>query len=334
MTPQEKGRQGGKNRSKAMTAEERSDSASKAAKARWSMPKATHTGVIELGDIGLDCYVLEGDIRVLSQTALLDAMGMKHGGNVRRPGADRMARFATGKLIKPFISESLLGRITSPIRFMGRGAATLGYPAEVLPDLCDAVLKARRAKVLQKQQLHIADRCELLMMGCTRVGVTALIDEATGFQYTRTRRALAEYLEEFLAKELCAWVKTFPDEYYSELFRIYKIPISSGSKRPQFFAQCTRDFVYERLAPGVLEELHQKNPMTSSGRRKDRHHQWLSRELGHPKLRDHLNRVIALMNVSQDQRQLRHYLDQALPKQDDHQLTLFQLVPLPPPEPL
>ncbi|MGP8198211.1 MAG: P63C domain-containing protein [Limisphaerales bacterium] len=40
--------------------------------------------------------------------------------------------------------------------------------------------------------------------------------------------------------------------------------------------ELTNDLVYERLAPGILEELRRKNPKSETGNRKSRHHHWLS----------------------------------------------------------
>jgi hypothetical protein len=95
-----------------------------------------------------------------------------------------------------------------------------GYPATILADICDVVLAARKAGVLQKQQEHIADQCEILVRGFARVGIIALVDEATGFQRDRAKDALTRILEAFIAKELRPWLRTFPDEFYQELYRL------------------------------------------------------------------------------------------------------------------
>ena len=50
-------------------------------------------------------------------------------------------------------------------------------------------------------------------------------------------------------------------------------------KRPQVVAKYTNDFVYERLAPGVLDELRNRNPMLPSGYRRHKHTQWFNPEL-------------------------------------------------------
>ena len=56
----------------------------------------------------------------------------------------------------------------------------------------------------------------------------------------------------------------------------------------------------ERLAPGVLEELQRINPPDEKGKRRYRHHHWLTEDVGHPALRDHLMGVVALMKATPD----------------------------------
>jgi hypothetical protein len=168
--------------------------------------------------------------------------------------------------------------------------------------ICEVFLSARDNNALPYNQMSIAKQCEILMRGLAHIGITALVDEATGFQYERARNALAEILEKFIAKELAAWVKTFDDEYYKEICRLKGLDYSKiAIRKPQYFGHYTNNIVYKRLAPGILEELKQKNPTTDSrGNRKAKHHQWLTPDMGHPKLREHLAVVTSLMKISDD----------------------------------
>ena len=58
--------------------------------------------------------------------------------------------------------------------------------------------------------------------------------------------------------------------------------------------------MYERLAPGVLHELKKVIPKGKSGRRVAVLSQGLARNIGYPKLREHLGAVIAYMSMSRD----------------------------------
>ena len=98
------------------------------------------------------------------------------------------------------------------------------------------------------------------------MGIIALVDEATGYQYQRKKRDLAAILEAFIAKELQPGIKTFPDEYYTQLFRLRGLEFPKDSvKRPQYFGTLTNDIVWKRLAPGVLTEMKKVVPKKRKG---------------------------------------------------------------------
>ena len=151
------------------------------------------------------------------------------------------------------------------------------------------------------------------MRGLARVGIIALIDEATGFQVDRARRALADILEKFISDELRRWVKTFPDDYFKELCRLKNVEFRSDMKLPQYFGKLTNNIVYKRLAPGVLEELQARTPRTASGNRKNKLHQRLSADIGHPKLLEHLGMVVGVMKLSDDYDDFKAKLNRVAP---------------------
>ena len=266
-----------------------------------------------IGEIEIPCYVLEDETRVLTQRGVFAAVGARRGGPNRRGGSE-WPRFLTPRALEPYISGTLEAALNSPILFGLGSFVAYGYPATLLPDICDVILTARDAKRLTQQQMHIAHRCDMLMRGLARVGIIALVDEATGYQYLRARRALAVILEEFIAKERQPWTKTFPYEFYQEIFRLKGWPEPYGVKRPSVIGHYTNDIVYDRIAPGVLKELQQINPVLPTGRRLHRHHQWFTPEPGHPKLKEHLAGVTALMRAAPNWPSFQRSLQRAFPK--------------------
>ena len=179
--------------------------------------------------------------------------------------------------------------------------------------MCTWRLGARRSYSLNKHTLPL--HAEILVRGLAGVGIVALVDEATGFQHDRARDALEEILDRFISEELRKWAKTFPDEFYKEMFRLKGWPYAPWSvKRPGVVGHYTNDWVYARLAPGVLDELRRVNPKLSSGGRRWRHPQWLTEDVGHPRLREHLAAVIALMRASSTYDQFQRSLQRAFPK--------------------
>lgn len=312
---------GGEARAEVLTAEERAAIARSGAQARWAGPikKATHGSPdhpLKIGDVEIPCYVLEDETRVLSQSGVIAALGMKYGS--RPGGTDRLGSFLSGKTISPFVTADLLALIEKPIKFKHPGGGNLayGFPATILADICDAVLAARTDGKLQKQQEHIAARAELLVRGFARVGIVALVDEATGYQRDRARDALAKILEAFIAHELQPYVTTFPAIYYEQMFRLRGLSFPAGTvKRPQYFGLLTNDIVYKRIAPGVLDEL--KRVKSESGRKGDKLFQRLTQNVGYPKLREHLGSVVTMMRLSKTWHDFMGKLDELHPRYGD-----------------
>ena len=263
-----------------------------------------------IGSIEIPCFVLSDETRVLVQRGMAIGMGMS------KPSGAQIGRFALSKSINPFVSNDLIEVLNNPIKFWTPQGTGHGYPAELLVDLCEAVLAARDAGALRKQQAHIAQRCDTLVRGLSRLGIIGLVDEATGYQHIREERALATILERWVAKEFLSWTRTFPFEFYTEICRLKDWPGVHAIRRPSVIGKYTNDFVYDRLAPGVLEELQRVNPTLRAGGRRHKHHQWFTPEHGHPKLRGHLEGVMALMRVSSSWRAFRKNLDIAYPKQN------------------
>lgn len=93
---------------------------------------------------------------------------------------------------------------------------------------------------------------------------------------------------------------------------------------PRVIGKYIKDIVYARLAPGILEELQAGNPPDDKGRRKGKHHQLLTEDVGHPALAQHLHAVIGLMRASDTWEQFQKLLNKALrPRTDLKDLPLF-----------
>lgn len=289
-------------------------------------PKAPHEGLLRIADTEIYCAVLEDGTRLLSQGTFLQAIGRSRTPKAGTGGlttVDGLPFFLQAELLKPFVSSELEVS-TKPVVFrMKSGQRTAGYRAELLPQVCEVYLKFRDScqqagKDVPLRYRHIVKACDMLTRGLAQVGITALVDEATGFQDFRAREALARILDEFLAAELSKWAKRFPNNYYKELFRLRGWSYYPFSvKRPPLVGKLTTDVVYDRLAPGVRRELDRLNPKDSRGRRKVRHHQWLTEDIGHARLQEHLVQVMTLMKASEDWTEFKKLLNRALPKFPD-----------------
>lgn len=309
-SPQSKG---GQARAETLTATERQDIARSGATARWrrarlasedgmELPKATHQGKMLVGDLELDCYVLEDGRRVFHKRGMARSLGMKSG------GGNVFMRAMQRKGLGSALDEKLAHEIQNPINFkpLTQDLAH-GYEAEVLVSVCKAIIRADDEDRLTSAQAGLIAQAKILLQAFAKVGVTALIDEATGFQQVRSPDALRLLVQQYIQEEMREWEKQFPDEYYDDLNRMYgsKRLTLTGSgaviqNRPQHFAKFTRKYVYHPLENGaVLEELDRINPkIDKRGTRRARFHQHLSEGYGIEKLKRQVQDVMTLMKVS------------------------------------
>lgn len=285
-----------------------------------TVPQATHEGVVEIAGFQIRCYNLDTGERVLSREGFLRALG-RTGNPKYKEEAEENQLFQTpvflrANNLKPFISNDL-ATSSQPIEFeMNGGRKAYGYKADILPLVCYVYIDADKHGVLSDRQKVYAERSHSLIRGFATIGIIALVDEATGYQEVRQRDALQKILDKYLRKEYAAWARCFPMEFYEELFRLKGWPLDKATmKMPGVVGKYTNDLIYDRLAPGILEELKRKNPInTDTGRRKTKHHQWLTEETGHPALDKHFSGVLALMRASTQWESFRRGIERAYPK--------------------
>ena len=313
---------GGKARAAALSPERLKEIAQQGAQARWAIPRAIYGAPdrpLHIGKIEIPCYVLNDERRVLVQRAMVSALGMARGGS-SRGGGDRLAYFVKQERLNPFVSNELRSVTEAPFRFLTPpGKIAYGYEAEVLARICFAVMDAERKGGLQDQQLHIAERCRILVEGFAIVGINALVDEATGYQDVRDKLALAKILEKYLLTEgYRKWERLFPLDYYKEMFRLRGWTFDPASTaRPGIIGKITNNIIYDRLQPGILKKLRELNPRDETGRRKRRHHQYFTGEIGVPELKELLSNVTILMRVSNKWERFIEMLDHARPRVGD-----------------
>lgn len=330
---------GGHARSEALTPEERSEIARNAAIARWDadIPQAAYEGDFRIGPLAISAAVLPNGKRLLTQATFLRAIGRSRspkGGTGVLSTVDGTPFFLQAEILKPFITEELR-MSTTPIFFRAKsGKKMVGYDAELLPMVAELYLEFRDhyagdgglPRQIASQYQKIIKACDMLIRGLAHVGIIALVDEATGYQDVRDRQALQEIIDKYLTHKFAAWSKTFPDEFYQEIFRLRGWEWR-GMKvnRPQCVAQYTTNLVYERVAPGIIKNLEERNPVLENGRRKGKHTQLFTPDFGCPALSSHIHAVLGLMRASDTWDDLMRMADRAFPKfEKSGQLKLFR----------
>ncbi|WCE30119.1 P63C domain-containing protein [Vibrio sp. SCSIO 43137] len=275
--------------------------------------KANYKGSLDIGPISLKCFVTEDGERYISGRSMTSAIGMKGRGT-------GVSRLVSNVKLSRYMNNSLIMALENPVVITGKTPRPVhGFRGEILADLCDVILEARRDGVLSTEQdIRYAEYAENLIRAFARVGIVALIDEATGYQEVREKKALSAILEKYIKDEPSRkWTKTFPDEFWYKLVKVKGYDSYMALKRPAFVGHWVNDIVYARLAPGIKKALRDKTPKTNAGNNKNKYHQLLTEDYGLPELKEHLNKVMLLMDASSNSKEFDKLLNRVLPKYGD-----------------
>ena len=312
------GSKGGRARAERLTPVERSVAAREAAEARWgrSVADATHEGVLIIGNHRLECAVLDDadKTRVLNQSTMLTALGRAPTMG-RRELTEGRPPFLSAANLRPFITRELM-ELYEPIRYRHATTAgrSTGYRAEILPLVCEVYLDARNEGVLLRNQEGTAKAAEILIRGLARVGIIALVDEATGYQEVRARRELERILEAYVQEQFRPWVSTFPDEFFREIYRLHEWEFRPGtSRRTPHVGKLIKHYIYGQLPQGVLAELERVNPKNARGNRPRKHHQHLTETTGNQHLDKQINSVITIIKISRNRQEFEEFFERAFP---------------------
>ena len=295
---------GGFARAEVLSPEKRAAIAKNAAAARWGnrdLPRATHSGNLTItAEKNIPVFVLEDGTRLITQRGMQGTLGMSTGGAIS--GEHRIAQFAGKLASKVNQYNDLPARLRSPLLFIPQhgGRPAYGYEATTLIDLCGLVLSARDADVLtDTQKKTYAPAADIVIRAFAKVGIIAVIDEVTGYQAVRPQDALQAFLEKLIRKELAAWAKKFPDEFYENIYKLkgWTWP-GMGKNRYSVVGHYTRDLVFETLAPGLLEELEKKEPKNDKGQRAHKLHEWLTDDIGNPMLAQHMHSLVMFQRLA------------------------------------
>lgn len=279
-------------------------------KAIWGTPER----MLKIGDVEVECYVLEDQTRVLSGRGMQQAIGL--GGEASTHGG-KLRAFLNLETIKPFVNKELAMAVKHPMRFIrpGRGGVpAIAFEATLLIDLCDAILKAKDAPGFRRQWIPLALQAQMITLSFAKAGIISAIDEITGFQEVREKDAIQKIVEKYLNDYARKWAKLFPDVFWAKLLKVKGYESYIGMQKPSFVGHWVNDIVYDRLAPGVRERLKELNPKNEKGYRRYKNHQFLNQEIGVPELRDHLSKVMVLMDAASSTDEFHNLLNKALPK--------------------
>ena len=161
-------------------------------------------------------------------------------------------------------------------------------------------------KLTTHAQKEMALKAAVFLAACAKVGLVALIDEATGYQYDRAEDALRVKLKAYIAEDMREWEKTFPDALWTEFGRLTKWK-GTVTQRPRYWGKLVMELVYDYLDPDVAKWLRENAPTPRHGQN---YHQWLTSQYGLKKLVEHLWMLVGMARACNTMEELREKMAQ------------------------
>jgi hypothetical protein len=320
---------GGEARAASLSAERRKEIARKAVQARWakvttapkrptekpdgSLPVAKYKGFLNIMDVDLPCYVLDTGERIIGRVAATEMLS-------GFPRQGDLEGYLRSQNLRPYIDKDLVvARMVSfslpEVEQLGREVK--GLPSDLMIEVCRGLVSALEASQKQPpdvkltpRQISMAIKASMFLVACAKVGLDALVDEATGYQAFRDSDALQVKLRAYLEKEMRKWERTFPDELWIEFGRLTDWK-GSVTHRPKYWGHLVIQLIYEYLDPDVAAWLKANAPAPRKGQN---YHQWLTAQYGLKKLIEHIWMVVGIARTCYNMDELKQKMRQMFGK--------------------
>jgi hypothetical protein len=239
---------------------------------------------------------------------------------MKSEGGNVFLRAMNRKGLGSAIEEKLRADIDNPLVFKTLTSDLgHGYDCTILIDICDAIIEANKRGELAAGQDTLALQAEIIIRASAKLGITALIDDATGFIADKRREQYKELFREFVREEIKLYDEPqFPDQLFNVIYKIYGLPRKTDARNhPRFFGKFIRKYIYEPLANSngaILEMLDERNPVVYvNGGRRYKMFNFLSDVVGMPALKSHLWQVVGIGNSVKGKAQFEKAFYNAFP---------------------
>ncbi len=253
--------------------------------------KVTHYGTVHFGaDVECEALVLSTGERGFNRHQVMQVVGLH-----KDSKADRFRSFLAE--IAPN-ALTLLDKKGSQV-VMPSGQKANFVPCDVITDFAAGVIRQAVTGKLHPQRQGLIEPCLAIQESLAKVGISALIDEATGYQYHRAPDALQDLFTRLLRNTASDWERRFHPEFYEALYHLfgwYYDPARPNKPKPFIVGKITLQWVYEPVFPAeILIEIKERQGSNKM-------HQWLTTEGGLRLLEQQRDAVMMIARVSIDHR--------------------------------
>lgn len=297
-----------------------------------TIQKALYRGPLNVGNIELNCYVLEDGTRILSSTSIFKAFDRPRKG--RRSKEER--RYFEQKELPSFLPINILETYKKyallpenaqksailtdiddilewiiPVQFYDGGKLKAGYKSNLLVKMCELYVRANEIDgILRDNQKQFAEKAQILLYAFASVGLDGLIDEATGHNKDPKYQGLRVLLNQYIEERLQRWTMVFPDQFFAYLDKLYGNEKTISRNRPQYYGHFINRYIYDQIEKGVVKEELDRLNIKEDGTRKGRFHQWL-KDFGKNQLILQIGQIMGVMQVSSNKRSFEEKIERS-----------------------
>lgn len=223
----------------------------------------------------VDCYVLNDKTRVVSMRGAVRAL-TRDAENIGKSGGHETGNLGQYLRRLPSNYAHLAAGTSRRFTLPSRGMAN-GITAEQFYDILVAYSEAADlGEITHPGQLRIAANCNRLVRACGKVGIVALVDEATGYQSVRAPDELHSLVDKYLRETPGEWKRLWDRDVVSRLCGLYGVE-QRGESFPTFACKVVGKLYKIILPAEVYAEMRSRNG--SGDERKGKLHQFFQAAL-------------------------------------------------------
>ncbi len=224
---------------------------------------------LKVGNINIQCYLLENKIPVFVKKSIQKALG--YDGKSEDWLLDLF-----GSINKFYpIPGALFDAYENPILFEStaeNGEITIlkGVSPEIFQLTCQTICNAKKDGYLSVQQLKHARAASIILDAIVDADLVERVETATGFSFLKEtgKNYLSAYFIDHTNDDLWQWCRAIPDEFFEITFELYDLGWADLRNRPKAVGNALYELVFSRLEPNLSEDLRKQKPKRSYRKKK------------------------------------------------------------------
>ena len=165
---------------------------------------------------------------------------------------------------------------------------------DVVPEFASGVIHQAIDGTLPAHRRMLIAPCLKIQDSLAKLGIAALIDEATGYQYHRAPDALQDLFARLIRNTAADWERRFHPDYYDAIYGLFSWQYTPAKPKPFIIGRITLEWVYEPVfPPEILVEIKERQGS-------DKMHQWLTKDGGLQLMEKQRDAVMMIARSSSD----------------------------------